>query len=1097
MRCPKCRKELREGAKFCPSCGTRVSNHKRNRGFRLFIIIILILSAILGGTGIGILAARIVGSSNSAPEIHNAEEAIAYAAELGADLGYKNAMSELSEKVTTEFDGDCYYRLQQNYQGIPVYGRSVIFVADENGQQISVTGNPLDVDEKLTIIPSVTPDEIEKQVDNYANTDLYRAGGVFTEISTPSEEDLCIYIDEKTGKSHLAYHVLVNVFFEDGSCAYYRGVVDAQDATVYRMLSLQLTDSRQFEIVNNNGKKNSIEVSETKRGNETYLELVDEDRRIRVYNIQKEALEYEVYYHGETASGTNDYSQELYDKLDADREMRKEAVLQLYIRGENGFRTELVSPDRVQTDLGIEAFDNDALSLLSGLQTTYDFFEDTLKLDGIGQPELWIEGVCNDRMPRSGSFNAYCSGMGRWAMEMQNIFISFGYENMVSLDTIAHEYTHGVEECRSGMEYSGESGAVMEALSDIFGELVEDYFLRKTQSTESVDWVHGERYLCDPGRNSDSPYPAYYLGRGWESTLDTSAEGDYGGVHTNNTVISHAAFLMWNGGKEGTNSKKISSEQLVQLWYRAMLMMPSDCTFMECRNLVLLASESMMLTQKQRDGIVEAFDLVGLTNEVVVDYQVKPDCELSVLGADGSAYDNYAVVISTCDEYQSNSLALQAGFVKNTVVTNTDPFTLPAQEGTYSVTISDNENPASSVSFVVGVNRKNTKDILQIFTEFEKQVDMDLPSRYQTYGSVRGGESTFQLNPDNTFTCVLKFYDWGDQGDDYPNGTCYISQFEGKFSKITTIDEFRLKLTVEYIEQTNQPGDQYIQDGMRFIVEEDDTLAQLKECRMYLPGTPFEFTDDCFATLDGGEKMFYIGPYYGDLQELMAGRFALELDENMLIFLGELESDGSQELENGYDASNLVSDAYSDYVPNNLYNTEGYFYIPKVNADLPEIEETNAKIYDDYYNYMQTHVYGPIEAGSNTPIDEISYIWEVKDQYLSILMYVMWAGKPSCEVYTVSLETGALVENSELLTAYGITEEGFNELVGQASQKIGDSLRWPIPYVNPETKDLCAVGGSDKWMYDKLVNLTGTTEPFYPWEIPAPERVAEALAGAE
>ena len=64
MRCPKCRKELREGAKFCPSCGTRVSNHKRNRRFRVFIIIILILSAILGGVGVGILAARMIGRSD-------------------------------------------------------------------------------------------------------------------------------------------------------------------------------------------------------------------------------------------------------------------------------------------------------------------------------------------------------------------------------------------------------------------------------------------------------------------------------------------------------------------------------------------------------------------------------------------------------------------------------------------------------------------------------------------------------------------------------------------------------------------------------------------------------------------------------------------------------------------------------------------------------------------------------------------------------------------------------------------------------------------------------------------------------------------------
>lgn len=220
---------------------------------------------------------------------------------------------------------------------------------------------------------------------------------------------------------------------------------------------------------------------------------------------------------------------------------------------------------------------------------------------------------------------------------------------------------------------------------------------------------------------------------------------------------------------------------------------------------------------------------------------------------------------------------------------------------------------------------------------------------------------------------------------------------------------------------------------------------------------------------------------------------AIEVYYNNILRIEQmLRSQEHDSLEGGYDIGTLVSDAYSDFIPNNLYNTEGYFYIPKVNADLPEIEKTNAQIYNDYYSFMQTQVYGPIEAGSNTQIERISYIWEVKDSYLSILMLIIWGNEPICGVYTVSLETGALVDASELLTAYGITEEGFNELVEQSSQKIGENLLDPVPYVNPGNKDLCAVGVSEEWGYSKLVNLTGTIDPVYPWDIPVSEEMTKA-----
>ena len=1046
MRCPKCRKELREGAKFCPSCGTRVSNPKRNRGFRLFIIIILILSAILGGTGIGILAARIVGSSNSVPEIHNAEEAIAYAKEVGADLGYKNAMSELTEEMTTEFDGDCYYRLQQNYQGIPVYGHTLVYVTSENGKVTSISGNLEDVYQEIDLEPSVTQSQIEESIFDYLQNNLGYTNTDDFEVELASDDCLLIYQSPDDHASHLAYCI-------QAGC--YEILVDAHDAQVLFSDMLIRTAAVIGDLNGQQQQYRSICYSED---DNNVFRLDDNERLIKSYVVKNE---FNLLALGFVVS----------DALDV-------------TWGKN------------------ESPSADAVDAYVNTQIAYQYFSKELKhksADGLGKAEIWVVTGYDKAKNSKGEYvnyrdNAFSNASKDDGYMSVNFGIAdkFDYSKSACIDWVAHEYMHGIEKFHSAMYYSGESGAIMEGLSDIFGELAEAW-----HNEQAPNW-----YFSDSSRDMANPEgkqcPARYKGTYWQDTADLKK--DNGGVHVNSTVISHAAYLMWNGSDGTNHTEKLSEKELAELWFRAMLMMPSDCTFAECRVLVELAASSMDLTDMQVRCIGEAFDAVGIkgAEDILVDYQVKPGCELSVLGVEGSAYDNYSVSISGYGirtYYKNDSPALYYGLADyhtNSVVTNTDPFTLPAQEGVYSVTISDNEDPASSVSFVIGVGSNNKKDTLQIFAEFEKQADMDLPSRYQAYGSVHSGKSTFQLNPDNTFTCVLKSYDWGDQGDDYPNGTCYISQFEGKFSKITIIDEFRLKLTVEHIGQTEQPGDQYIQDGTRFIVEENDTLAQLKECQMYLPGTPFEFTDDCFATLDGGKKMFYIGPYYGDLQALMAGRFALKLDENMLIFLSEPESDGSQEPEAGYDASNLVSDAYSDYVPQNLYNLEAYFHIPKVNADLPEIEKTNTKIYDDYYDYMQKHVYGPIEEGSNTPIDEISYIWEVNDQYLSILMYVMWARKPSCEVYTVSLETGALVENSELLTAYGITEEGFTELVAQASQKLGDNLWQPVSYVNPGTKDLCAVGSSEKWGYDKLVNLTGTTDPFYPWEIPAPEKMAEA-----
>lgn len=83
--------------------------------------------------------------------VADAPDAIAQLADTAEDYGYKNALSELTEQSTTEIDGDYYYRLQQNYQGIPVYGRTVVCATDGDGNVTSITGNTIDVGEELRI----------------------------------------------------------------------------------------------------------------------------------------------------------------------------------------------------------------------------------------------------------------------------------------------------------------------------------------------------------------------------------------------------------------------------------------------------------------------------------------------------------------------------------------------------------------------------------------------------------------------------------------------------------------------------------------------------------------------------------------------------------------------------------------------------------------------------------------------------------------------------------------------------------------------------------------------------------------------------------
>jgi Zn-dependent metalloprotease len=116
-----------------------------------------------------------------------------------------------------------------------------------------------------------------------------------------------------------------------------------------------------------------------------------------------------------------------------------------------------------------------------------------------------------------------------------------------SIDVIGHELTHGVTERIAGLRYSGQSGALNESVSDVFGTLVKQFTLNQTPST--ADWLIGAdivgpelspalRSMKAPGTaNKYDRQPADMGGY-----VKTSA--DNGGVHTNSGIPNRAFYLV-------------------------------------------------------------------------------------------------------------------------------------------------------------------------------------------------------------------------------------------------------------------------------------------------------------------------------------------------------------------------------------------------------------------------------------------------------------------------------------------------------------------------------------------------------------------------
>lgn len=228
----------------------------------------------------------------------------------------------------------------------------------------------------------------------------------------------------------------------------------------------------------------------------------------------------------------------------------------------------------------------------------------------------------------SGSFNRVHYGNGYVNAFWDGTKMTYGDGNgttfgpLVSLDVAGHEMSHGVTENTAGLTYSGESGGLNEATSDIFGTMVEFY---AANGNDPADYYIGEEFDLaqhDGFRRMDNPALDGSSHSCWSTTTKNVD------VHYSSGVGNHFFYLLAEGSGQRTIGGKVHNSPTCngstitgigradaeRIWFRALTVyMTSGTTYAQARTATLNAATDLFgATSNQRATVAAAWSAVNV-----------------------------------------------------------------------------------------------------------------------------------------------------------------------------------------------------------------------------------------------------------------------------------------------------------------------------------------------------------------------------------------------------------------------------------------------------------------------------------------------------
>lgn len=246
-----------------------------------------------------------------------------------------------------------------------------------------------------------------------------------------------------------------------------------------------------------------------------------------------------------------------------------------------------------------------------GLGATYRLFAEAFgraSIDGAGLPLLATVhyGTAYDNAFWDGAQMVFGDGDGE-------VFGRF----TASLSVIGHELAHGVTQYSAALNYQGQSGALNESISDVFGALVEQH--ARGQSSAEASWLIGEGLFTDQVegdalRSMKAPGTAYdddILGRDPQPAhMDDFVEttDDNGGVHLNSGIPNRAFYLA------ASKLRGNAWETAGPIWYDTIMgELAADATFRDFAVATATAAAARHgASSPEHRAVLEAWSTVGI-----------------------------------------------------------------------------------------------------------------------------------------------------------------------------------------------------------------------------------------------------------------------------------------------------------------------------------------------------------------------------------------------------------------------------------------------------------------------------------------------------
>lgn len=867
--CSNCGKPIANGARYCSHCGHSregvVPNDCPPRKPRIWRWVALLAALAISVSLICSIPIylRITDATNDSQAYNtvlsahftdrkimdevSAREAIQDVAGL---LGITSVHEELEIAEYSEVLGDTYYSFQQMYQGIPVYGKRVVVSADADGNAQMLSSGYHSMSGILN-----TPKFTEADA-------LTAASGLYSSDNDMESYGLVIYTPSE-GEPELAWEIYCSGEVVEDIC--FISAINGRLLGTNSLLRTDVVKASGTDILDNVFGGDDTDDTLYCRSNEDgKYELADEVRSIVVNNSNGFSLskfkqiygiidENNNFYQHKHGSWFDEHGNEVIIDGSEDGQFRITNKQGAVISG-NGtwaFNFKVNNPfGKVSHVISNTPYfeDKQAVTVMTRTEAVSDFYQEMFKRHGFDGEGGTTWAFYNDNINWDVT-NAYAHS----TMYFPGAIIVFGKESSLSDDLVAHEYTHNVQGSICNLTYSGESGALMEAYADIFGELFEKWY------TGDCDWIHdGGRNIEDPAAgwtSNGKRYPTKYQGENWKNPEKLS--DDHGGVHTNCMVISHAAWMMTQPSVNTEKYETLSTYDLAQLFYKALYgIANADITFREFRSVLTYTAYSLcqngQLTAKQVAMVDWAMSKAGIPNSLLLDendqclLSIDRRAKLFVYRQDGALCDYYDLSITCLDmdtlpvEYTEDLPRAESYHYS---IREQDAFQINLEPGVYEFTLIDPSGQEPSETEYLRVVEKDGLAGYPFYPGFKSSAGalswVSIPECFSCI-TVSVGIADWKIYPDSddSFKGVFKLWNWGDNGPGYSKGTCYISEFSADFTKIEKVSTYSYKMIVDNIVNARQAGETYFDDETHFVVESKTGIEDGTEFYLFLPGTP-------------------------------------------------------------------------------------------------------------------------------------------------------------------------------------------------------------------------------------------------------------------